>query len=68
MKIEYIITIVLVVLRMNNVIDWSWYLVLSPLLILIGLWLITFTLLVVVKTKEKIKEKSKWQRNNFKKL
>ena len=58
MKIEYIITIVLVILKMNKVIDWNWYLVLSPFLILISIYLLTFVLLTIVKTKEKIKKKS----------
>ena len=39
--------IVFIVLKLCNVIDWSWWLVLLPILIPIGIWLLIIILKIV---------------------
>lgn len=41
------LTIAFIVLKLCNVIDWSWWLVLLPILIPIGIWLLIIILKIV---------------------
>ena len=41
------LAIVFIVLKLCNVIDWSWWLVLLPILIPIGIWLLIIILKIV---------------------
>jgi hypothetical protein len=49
-----VLTIIFVVLKLVGVIDWSWWWVLSPTLISVGLWLIViigFTIYLAIGNK-----------------
>ena len=41
------LAIVFIILKLCNVIDWSWWLVLLPILIPIGIWLLIIILKIV---------------------
>lgn len=45
----YLLTIVFVVLKLCNVIDWSWWWVLSPVLIPTGIGLIAAFILLIMR-------------------
>lgn len=45
MSLEVLLTIIFIILKLTNVIDWSWWWVFSPLLIALGLMIFTFIIL-----------------------
>jgi len=55
MKFEHYLTLLFIGLKLSHQIDWSWWYVFSPMIFLIVLWLLTFILSVIVKTKEKLR-------------
>lgn len=48
-----LLTVVFIVLKLTKVITWSWWWVLSPMWITLGLLLICEVALVIIKKKEK---------------
>lgn len=48
-KLSTLLTIIFIVLKLCNLITWSWWWVISPILIKIGLWVLVFLLLAIVK-------------------
>lgn len=46
--ISSVLTIIFVVLKLVGVINWSWWWVLSPTLIAVGLWLIAVITLAII--------------------
>lgn len=52
------ITIIFVVLKLCNVIHWSWVLVLLPTIINIGVWVLIYSIIGIVKLIEYIKQTS----------
>lgn len=66
-----LLTIVFITLKLTHLIDWSWWWVLSPILITVGLILVIIALVILVQWREWRKErkqietrlntKSKWQ-------
>jgi hypothetical protein len=55
MKFEHYLTLLFIGLKLSHQIDWSWWYIFSPMIFLIMLWLLTFILSVIVKTKEKLR-------------
>jgi hypothetical protein len=55
MKFEHYLTLLFIGLKLSHQIDWSWWWVFSPMICLVILWVLTFILSVIVKTKEKIR-------------
>ena len=51
MKFLFPLTIIMLVLKLADVIDWSWWIIFTPVLVAVGIVLITvlFTLLLVTK-------------------
>ena len=47
-----LLTILFIGLKLGNVIDWSWWLVLAPILATIGLDLLSSAILLIVYRKE----------------
>lgn len=64
-----VLTLIFVVLKLVGVIDWSWWWVLSPTLISIGLWLIVVAIVVAIEVHDNKKygltskrgKKDKWK-------
>lgn len=47
-----LLTIVFVVLKLTGVIDWSWWWVISPSLISLGVWIVLVALVAWIRVKE----------------
>ena len=51
-----LITIIFVVLKLTGVIDWSWWWVLSPILISFALLIIVFIIVLIIALVNKLKD------------
>jgi len=57
----HLLTIIFVVARLANVINWSWWLVLLPSLVSVSLTLISFTFFLIVAALATASKGSKWK-------
>lgn len=48
-KLSTLLTIIFIVLKLCNLITWSWWWVISPILIKIGLWVLAVLFLAIAK-------------------
>ena len=55
-----LLTILFIGLKLTGYIDWSWFWVLSPLLIGLGLWLLIVLVIVLVAVKGSGRAKRGW--------
>lgn len=60
-----VLTIVFVILKLIDVIDWSWWLVLLPEIIAVGIYLIVFVIQLVLFLKVKGKIKKSFKDDDF---
>ena len=60
-----LLTIVFIVLKLTNYIDWSWWWVLSPIWIIIGLSLVILILALFLKQRSENKWKKFNQKSSF---
>ena len=43
-----LLTIVFIVLKLCNVINWNWFWVLSPIIFSVSLWILLFVILIII--------------------
>lgn len=53
-ELSTVLTIILALLKLSGVITWSWWIVLSPIILVILIWFLTGLGIIIFNTVEKI--------------